>query len=142
MKNIQDEINNLLNSEIGRVNDRHISLISKRKIIYQFDMDNNIVKKYLSVSSWEKEFGLNGNEKNITGLHKCRGFYFSSDPNFIVPEQINRGHAVQLFKDGIVMYEFDSIREAQDFLQVNRSTIKDALQGRQKTCRGYVVKKK
>jgi hypothetical protein len=146
MESIQQHIDNLLNSEIGKAKEKQISSIALRKIIYQFDMDNNIVKTYPSITSWEKEFGLNGNQKKLMGLQKCRGYYFSPDPNFIIPKEtkknIDKREAVQLIKDGVVMYEFDSVREAQEFLQVNKSTINDVVNGRQKTCRGYIVKKK
>jgi hypothetical protein len=146
MESIQQHIDNLLNSEIGRAKEKQISSILNRKIVYQFDMDNNMVKTYPSISSWQIEVGYNFNKKILTGLHKCRGYYFSFDPNFIVPKQNNKNidkrEPIQLIKDGVVMYEFESHTAAAEFLQVNRSTMNDAVNGRQKTCKGYVIKKK
>jgi hypothetical protein len=143
MENIQQHIDNLLNSDLGKSKDSNIHNIANRKKIYQFDETGKLICEYDSIKTWQKKF--EHSVKSITLSYKCKGYYFSFDIEFKPPTKNNRrikGEPVQLIKDGIVMYEFDTVKQAQDFLQVNRSTINDAVNGRQKTCKGYIVKKK
>jgi hypothetical protein len=147
MESIQQHIDNLLNSNLGKIKESNLYNISKRKKVYQFDLDNNIIRIFDSVTQFQKTYPQQSGRSSINRLKYNRffnGYYYSFDKNFIIPKKIKkrgRPQSVQLIKDDIVMYEFDSVKQAQEFLQVNSSTINDAANGRQKTCRGYIVKK-
>ena len=97
MENIQQHIDNLLNSKIGKV---------KSKIVLE----------------------------NMTRS----GHY---DKMLQAAKEVNK-KPVQLIKNDEVVYEFDSSVEAAEFLGVHPKTIQGALNGRYKTCKGYVLKKK
>jgi len=145
MESVQQHIDNLLNSEIGKVKESNLYRVSSRKKVYMFDDNNNLVKEYPSLMSLGKEFGKEPNKRQVSGFIKYHGYYVSHDPNFIITptkKKSGKRESVQLIKDGIVMYEFDSQREAAKFLQVNNASLNHAIVGRQKTCKGYVVKKK
>jgi len=145
MESVQQHIDNLLNSEIGKVKESNLYRVSSRKKVYMFDDNNNLVKEYPSLMSIGKEFGKEPNKHQLSGFVKYHGYFVSYDPNFVIhhiTKMSGKTYPVQLIKDGVVMYEFDTIKETQEFLQVCRSSLNDALYGRTKTCRGYVVKKK
>ena len=148
MESIQQHIDNLLNSNLGKIKESNLYNISKRKKVYQFDLDNNIIRIFDSVTQFQKTYPQQSGRSSINIIKYNRflnGYYYSFDKNFIIPKKIKKRGSqtqpVQLIKDDIVMYEFDSVKQAQEFLQVNSSTINDAANGRQKTCRGYIVKK-
>jgi hypothetical protein len=101
MESIQQHIDNLLNSKIGKVKSNTLLENMSRR----------------------------GRFKDSTskGLESAR--------------EANK-KPVQLIKDDVVMFEFDSSIEAAEFLSVHPKTIQAALNGKQKTCKGYIVKKK
>jgi hypothetical protein len=101
MENIQQHIDNLLNSKIGKIT-------------------NNRVLTNISRTGTFKDSTTNG-------LESAR--------------QVNK-QPVQLIKDDVVIYEFDSSIEASEFLSVHPQSIQKALNGKWKTCKGYIVKKK
>jgi len=97
MESIQQHIDNLLNSKIGKVtNNTTLENMSRRGI---FKGDTTAARK--------------ANETPI-----------------------------QLIKDDVVVYEFESQHEAATFLGVHSKTISATVSGRYKTCKGYIVKKK
>lgn len=97
MENIQQHIDNFLNSKVGKV---------KSKIVLE----------------------------NMTRLGHYQKMLKASN-------EVNK-KPVQLIKDDVVMYEFDSQLEAAEFLGVHIQTVRGAANGRYKTCKGYVIKKK
>jgi hypothetical protein len=153
MENIQQHIDNLLNSRLGEVKEWQLTNFGLRKKVYQFDMDNNLVNVFQSYNLWRKVIG--GNDKQVKGGLPYKGFYYSYDSDFKIEQKpetkeekierlksIAKTISVQLIKDDVVMYEFDSQLEAAEFLGVHVQTVRGACNGRYKTCKGYVVKKK
>jgi hypothetical protein len=153
MESIQQHIDNLLNSKLGEVKESELTNFALRKKVYQFDMNNNLVNVFESYTLFRKVVG--GNDKQVKSGLPYKGFYYSYESDFKIerkPEteeqkivrlkSIRKTISVQLIKDDVVMYEFDSQLEAAEFLGVHVQTVRYATRGKHKTCKGYVVKKK
>ena len=101
MENIQQHIDNLLNSNLGKIK----------------------------------------NGTQLENMSRTGRFKDSTTKGLESARQVNK-QPVQLIKDDVVIYEFDSSIEASEFLSVHPQSIQKVLNGKHKTCKGYVVKKK
>jgi hypothetical protein len=159
MENIQQHIDNLLNSKLGEAKESELTNFSSRKKVYQFDLNNNLLQVFNSIWDLKKEFG--DIHMYVKNSWKYKDFYFSTNQDFNIETDgkvrmrnytykrkttIGDKHwnnkPVQLIKDDVVMYEFDSQLEVAEFLGVHVQTVRGACNGKWKTCKGYIVKKK
>lgn len=141
MENLQQHIDNLLNSKIGKIKEGHLQSFAKSKKIYQFDSENKVTRIFGSLAEFKKEI----KNTSVGDYMSYKGYWYSPNLDFIIPpkkQQTYNRTPVVLLKDGEITHEFNSVKEAQEFLGVHESTIQDALSGKHKTCKGYVVKRK
>lgn len=110
------------------------------KSIYKVSLTGEILSEFDSIKSAERKTGIN--RKNIrdalNGRLKTAGDYCWALKDTKKSEEENTSKAIyQLDQTGKVLKKFDSIRSAERKTGINRTSIRDAISGRQKTAGGY-----
>lgn len=110
------------------------------KSIYKVSLTGEILSEFDSIKSAERKTGIN--RKNIrdalNGRLKTAGGYCWALKDTKKSEEENTSKAIyQLDQTGKVLKKFDSIRSAERKTGINRTSIRDAISGRQKTAGGY-----
>jgi len=115
---------NLTDGGKGALN---LQLFKKRKKVYQFDKEYNLLNEYQSITEASKENGLFTSDISKCCLNKSNthgGFFWSfkkEDNKFITHKKSRKIHQYNL--NGNLINEFNSITEASNKLNINNSLI-------------------
>lgn len=124
--------------------------ISKRKKVYQFDLDGNLIKEYGGVRVAERATGLNGVHASCTMLRHISGDYIFSYSKYDILDRLDNIKKAKSLKKRVLQYdlngnfinEFKSAKEAGCILNIDNSSIGKSCKGKSKQAGGYVWKYK
>ena len=117
---------------------------TNNKIILQYDLENNFVKKYLSIASAEREYGTGIKEVLIGKTKTAHGFiwryeYQPLDKNYKLNLYVsNRKKVNQYTKDGEFIKTWDSLTEVQRETGFKNPNLSSCCTGKTKTAYGFI----
>lgn len=123
-------------------------VIRNYKPIFQYDLDGNFVKKWLTISEASKELNisaphtsqcLNSNFKQISGNFMWSYEYFEKIPAFI-PNYHKSKKVIQYSLSGDYMATYSSARQAAIKNNLDRTTVSRCADGTRKNGGGYIWK--
>lgn len=127
-----------------------------QQTILQFSLNGKLINKFLSIARASKKTGINPNNlycalssKSKSHLYEnsiwvYEDIYADKGQSYIDSLIENSKHikgeksVYQLDKNDNILNEFNSIKEAAEFVHKSRSSISDVIYGRSRTCAGYV----
>ena len=132
----------------SRNSDFKIPIKIKQNTVFQFDLEGKLIEGYETIyeaytSVGSGEWNIKNSIKNKTPIH--RKFFFSKDPNFVVPEYketikedipIKVKPIYQFNSNGELLKKFDSSEEASTVLKIPFNLIMVAL-SKKRLCNGY-----
>lgn len=114
------------------------------KIIYQFDLQGNFIKKWDSIKNIISEYNVNHDRiwmaiKNKRSFNNC---YWYDKPSINVSEfrLSSHGYVYQYNKDGILLHKFSSASEAALKLDLDKQAIVNAVYNRCTLCGFYFLR--
>ena len=109
--------------------------------VYQFDKKGNLLNIYNSTKEASILTNINFEyiKRCIRGIYKTAGNYiWSKDEQFKLKNRNHNAKAIiQLSKDSLLIKEFNSITEASKLTSIQRNSIKNCCNNKQKTAGGY-----
>lgn len=152
----------LVGNDYLKVNEILEEINERQHHILQIDDNDIIVNKYKSLLDAEKQLGLDHSNISFAVLsktkegklyRKCSGYYWvdiDKDPQYEIDFKFKKGHGekrvIQCDLDGNEIRMFESIRDAQEFLGLDRdksSSIYDCFKpnSKKKIAHGYTWKR-
>ncbi len=146
MNNIQDILNNIGKSEILNSTGPRLANLIKQKTIYQYDVNGNLIGTISNMKE-AKKLGFKSIGNALTKHHICNGFYFSYTPI----KDFESWKPTRSLSDDIKIidvynkdgqYLMTTDREVfQEQYGIRSSSLSTCLSGRNKSCKGFLVRK-
>lgn len=153
----QETRNKISNTTKGKFNGKYGVENANIKKCYMYDLDGNYIKTFDAVFQAMEEIGLKNIRRSFKGQRCKNGVYYAKGYQFTysyVGEKIDKYEKlsylnkfykpIEIFKDGILIEKFSSIKEASLYMggnyDSNRSGITRCLHGSGKTVKGYSFK--
>lgn len=142
---IQQEINGLLKSTVGKVTDKHLIAIDKKRHeserFYVYDANGNFIKECYGSKDVKKLTGLNPEKKgSLKWMIKTE--YLGEKIEQRVKQLVGKKpkKVIQYTVDGQFVKEWESCKEAAKQLNIHSTGISMVLSGKRKTCIGFIWK--
>ena len=128
----------------------------RQRAVLQFSLNGELVDRFLSIARASKKTGIKTDNlyhalSSMSKSHFYKDYIWVYEDVYMVKSQSyikslieNSKHTngektiYQIDKDNNIVNEFNSIKEASEFVHRSRSSISDVIQGRSHTCAGYV----
>jgi hypothetical protein len=143
---IQQEINGLQQSKIGKVTDTVLIFINDKRMnskpYFVYDSDGNFIKLCYGSKDVKKLTGLNPDKKSLKWMIKTE--YLGEKISAKIAEKTGKKpkKVLQYTIDGEFVKEWESYTIAAKELNVHPKSISVAARGKQKTCAGFIWKYK
>lgn len=112
---------------------------TKRKKVYQFDLQGNYIRYYRSLHDASRDTNIPFQSIGGNCLGKqssAGGYYWSYKKHFDYDPSKQRKTAVACYNDnGEFIRSFDTVKEAAEFVGVGHSNISECIRGRRKHCK-------
>lgn len=148
MTNIQDILDKIQTSKVNNLRDDQLATIIKRKKIYEYDKEGNIVNVFQS-AQYLRNRGIRIRSGELAFSIHCSGRVFSRT-KFVSKEQFisvykkkskyrTGNPVIQCDSNGVIINKFISIKEAATVLNLRTSLISRSIQTGYKTG-GFIFK--